>query len=233
MKNYYYLFIDIGCILIPFLCSFYPKHAFYKKWRAFFSANFIVAFFFIIWDMYFTKIGVWGFNPDYLTGLYLFNLPIEEILFFICIPYACVFTFFSLKYLISKNLFVKSVPLINILLSVLLLILGLFNFEKLYTGTTFILSGLLLIVLKIAKKNLSLHYITYLIILPFFFLSNGILTGSFLDNPIVWYDDVENLGIRIFTIPVEDSIYGLLLIFLNIEFFSLFDKKYNLQLGYG
>lgn len=229
MKNYYYLFIDLGCILIPFLSSFYPKHAFYKKWRPFFSANVIVAFFFIIWDIYFTKIGIWGFNPDYLTGFYLFNLPIEEILFFICIPYACIFTFFSLKYLIKKNPPIKSLPIINILFAVTLLIIGLFNFEKLYTGTTFILSGILLIILKILKRDLSFHYIAYLIILPFFFLSNGILTGSFLDNPIVWYNNSENLNIRIFTIPVEDSIYGLLLIFLNIELFSFFDKKNNLK----
>ena len=34
---------------------------------------------FIIWDSYFTKIGVWGFTPEYLTGFGLFGLPIEEI----------------------------------------------------------------------------------------------------------------------------------------------------------
>ena len=42
-----------------------------------------------------------------------------------------------------------------------------------------------------------------------FFLVNGILTGSGLPEPIVWYNDAENFGLRLGTIPVEDAIYNL------------------------
>jgi lycopene cyclase domain-containing protein len=62
MDKYLYLAINFGSILVPFLASFYPKHAFYKNWKNYFIANLIVATFFIIWDILFTKIGVWGFN---------------------------------------------------------------------------------------------------------------------------------------------------------------------------
>lgn len=58
----------------------------------------VVGSIFIIWDVYFTKRGVWDFNRKYLIGLDIFGLPIEEILFFVCIPYACIFTYKSLKY---------------------------------------------------------------------------------------------------------------------------------------
>lgn len=222
MKSYTYILIDLACITIPFIASFYPKHPFYKDWKPFFKANCITALLFIIWDYFFTIAGIWGFNNDYLIGVYLGNLPIEEILFFICIPFACVFSYFSLKFLVKKNPLQQFHSIITYVLIVALLITSIFNYNKLYTSYTFFgLSGYL-IYLTIKKVNLSYHYLSYFLIFPFFFISNGILTGSFLAEPIVWYNDTENLGIRIITIPVEDAFYGMLLIFMNIELYRYF-----------
>ena len=225
MKSYTYLLIDLACIAIPFLASFYYKHPFYKTWTSFFKANLIVAMLFIIWDYIFTEIGVWGFNPDYLTGFYIENLPVEEILFFIAIPYACVFSYFAFTYLINKNPLRKVQSTITYSLILILIVSALFNSTKLYTFITFLSMSLFLIYFAYKKTNLSLHYLNYLFILPFFFISNGILTGSFLMEPIVWYNDSENLGIRISTIPIEDSVYGMLLVFLNIELYAYFEKR--------
>ncbi|HMC02116.1 MAG TPA: lycopene cyclase domain-containing protein [Flavobacteriaceae bacterium] len=222
MKPYTYLLINLICFIIPFLASFYPKHAFYKNWKPFFKANAIVALLFIVWDYFFTKIGVWGFNPEYITGLYIANLPIEEILFFICIPYACVFSYFAFQYLIKKNPLQKIHELITYFIVTTLLVIAFLNFDKLYTSITFFSTSLFLVYLKLKKVNLSFHYLSYLFILPFFFISNGILTGSFFVDSIVWYNDAENLGIRIVNIPIEDIVYGMLLIFLNIELFEYF-----------
>ena len=221
MKIYTYLLIDLGCIFIPFLASFYSKRAFYKEWKAFFIANTIVAIPFLIWDYIFTEAGIWGFNPDYLTGYYLGNLPIEEVLFFICIPYCCVFTYFALKYLLPKNpikLFEKVITAALVIICILFMTIGFHGYYTFYTG----LFTLLFFVYAYLKKlDLSYYFLGYCFIYPFFLASNGLLTGSFLEEPIVWYNDNENLGLRMGTIPVEDSVYGLLLIFLNI---LLFDK---------
>ncbi|MRI01892.1 lycopene cyclase domain-containing protein [Kriegella sp. EG-1] len=226
MQTYTYLFIDLCCIFVPFIASFYSKHAFYKEWKPFFFANIIVGGFFLIWDADFTYNGIWGFNSDYLIGWYIFNLPIEEVLFFLCIPYACVFTYFALKYLVKTNPLKSSQKLISILLFFYLLVMGLFSLDKWYTSITFLLAAIYLIVAFIRKQNLSYHYLAYFMILPFFFLSNGLLTGSFLDAPIVWYNNNENLGIRMLTIPIEDIFYGMLLIFINIDLYEFF--KLNL-----
>ncbi len=227
MQAYTYLLIDLACITIPFLASFYKKHAFYLQWKSFFKANSIVALFFIIWDIYFTKIGVWGFNPDYLTKIYIFNLPIEEILFFICIPYACVFTYFSICYLVKKNPFQTIEKYISYSLLLFLVVLAVLNLAKAYTSLTFILLALFLGYLMLKKVNLTYYYTSYLLIIPFFLWSNGILTGTNIQQPIVWYNNAENLGIRIGTIPLEDCFYGMLLIFMHIYGFDYFRKKRN------
>ena len=225
MQAYTYLLVNIVCISIPLISSFYPKHAFYKEWKPFFKANLLVGLLFVIWDILFTKAGIWGFNPDYLTGFYIFNLPIEEVLFFICIPYACVFSYFAFQYLINRNPLKDNERLISYVLILVLLIIAFLNYDRLYTSVTFFSTSIFLLYLRWRHVNLAMHYLSYLFILPFFFFSNGVLTGSFLVEPIVWYNDMENLGIRVVNIPIEDSIYGLLLIFMNIECYQMFKSR--------
>lgn len=227
MKSFTYLIIDLGCIIIPFIASFYPKHSFLKEWPYFFPANIIVAVVFLVWDYYFTAAGFWGFNPDYLTGIYLFNLPLEEVLFFICIPYACVFTYFSLVYLIKSNPLEPYHKHISFVLIIVLLGVGLPNISNAYTGITFLSTAAYLLLCIVLRRNLAYDYLSYLVILPFFLISNGVLTGSIVNEPIVWYNDMENLQIRIGSIPVEDSIYGLLLILLNIHLYTFFKRRYK------
>ena len=88
---------------------------------------------------------------------------------------------------------------------------------KLYTSITSLLLALLLIVaLSNRVKYLDRFFVVYAIILLPFFISNGLLTGSYLDEPIVWYNNDYNLGIRLFTIPVEDAFYAMLMLLANI-----------------
>ena len=225
MDKYLYLTINIASILVPFLASFYPKHPFYKNWKNYFKANLIVAVCFILWDILFTDIGVWGFNDRYLLGLKLFNIPIEEVLFFFCIPYSSVFVYFSLNYLVKKNPIEKSHKLITLFLAISLAIIGLIFYKRLYTSATFILTSLFLFFNYIKETDFSRIYFSYSITLLFFFIVNGILTGSFIDEPVVWYNNNENLGIRMGTIPFEDVFYGFLLIASIIQIFEFLNKK--------
>lgn len=228
MMRYTYLFVDLFTILIPFIYSFHPKIRFDKSWKSFFPAMVIAGILFLIWDEVFTYWGVWGFNSDYLIGISIGHLPLEEILFFVCIPYSCVFTYFCFKkfkilYIFSKNIS----KIVSLVLIVLLSIIGLLNFQKDYTFSTFILISLFLLWHQFINNSdyLPQFYFTYLIILIPFFIVNGILTGTGIDSPVVWYNDLENLGIRMGTIPVEDTFYGMLLILLNVTIFEYLEKK--------
>lgn len=206
------------------MASFYKKYPFYKSWKYFLKANLIVALLFIIHDIYFTSLGVWGFNQDYLINfLDIFNLPIEEVLFFICIPYACVFTYFVLKKYVSENLFhIIFYQFILNFLILLTLLSSIINYDYLYTFYTSIFLFLMLIFVKLKKLDIRKIMLAYTAIIPFFFLSNGLLTGSFIESPIVFYDNNENLDIRMFTIPLEDIFYGFLLILSNCLLFDYF-----------
>ena len=99
-----YLIINFASLIVPLLFSFHPKLAFYKRWLYLWPAIILTGIPFIIWDICFTEWGIWGFNPSYISGYTIFNLPLEEVLFFICIPYACLFTYHCFNVLIKKDL---------------------------------------------------------------------------------------------------------------------------------
>ncbi len=221
-KHYLYLAINFLSFIFPFLLSFHKKSAFYKTWKPLIAAIVIPGIVFVLWDSYFTQLKIWGFNPEYVTGLHIGNMPIEEILFFICIPYACVFSYFIIIYLIPKDYFAPRQRIISIIIIALMLIVGFFNIEKLYTSVTFIaLAGYITVLEFIFKsKFLGRFYFAYLFMLVPFFLVNGILTGSFIEGEVVWYNNAHTLGIRLGTIPVEDIFYGMLLLMMNVSVFE-------------
>ena len=227
-EKYLYLIIDFLSIIFPFLFSFHPRNNFYKKWMSIWPAVLIPAGIFIIWDAGFTQLGVWGFNPRYLTGIYFINLPIEEVLFFICIPYACAFTYESVNIISAKERISENAQLwISDILSACLILAGIINYSKWYTSVTFIATAIFIILLhRVWKVNfMGRFYFAFLFILIPFFIVNGILTGTGIDQPVVWYNDSENLGIRMGTIPFEDTFYGMLLIAMNIALLEYFENK--------
>lgn len=229
MNQYLYLLLDVLTILFPFLFSFYSKANFAKKWKYLWIAILIPGFIFLIWDELFTQLNVWGFNSEYLTGIYLGSLPLEEVLFFVCIPYACVFTYEALNYLIKKDYLLSYRRSVSIALLILLAIVASLYTDRWYTVTTFSALGIYIILLEFVIKSafLSRFYFAYILILIPFFIVNGILTGSFIEGEVVWYNDTENMGIRIGTIPVEDIFYGMLLLLMNVSIFEWVQRKKN------
>lgn len=217
-EKYLYLALNVLSFSVPFLFSFYPKANFSKKWKYVLPAILITAVIFILWDEVFTRMSVWGFNTRYTTGIRILSLPLEEVLFFFCIPYACIFTYFALTYLVEKDHLFPHQELISSALILVTLIGGIFYMDQWYTSITFFLTGLFLAfqMLKLRPRYMGRFYFAFIFILVPFFIVNSILTGSFIEEPIVWYNDNENLGLRIGTIPVEDFFYGMLMILLSI-----------------
>jgi len=111
---------------------------------------------------------------------------------------------------------------------ILLVVLIAMNMGKLYTQINgfFLVFALLL---GLLDKNNTLHrfYVSYLVILIPFAIINGILTGTFIDEPVVWYNNSENLGIRFFTIPIEDFGYAFSMLYFSVILIERFKTNSN------
>jgi lycopene cyclase domain-containing protein len=102
MKSEYFIVLGIAFI-IPFIKSFSREIRFYKyPLRLAYAIGFPFIVF-IAWDMFATSRGHWSFNENYITGIKIFGLPAEEILFFIIIPFCALFTWEVVKYFMRKS----------------------------------------------------------------------------------------------------------------------------------
>ena len=221
-----YLKVLLFSFIIPFIASFNSK----IKFNNFFSLMFITLLIssvpFILWDIYFTYLGVWGFNSEYHSGILLTNLPLEEILFFLIIPFCCLFTYFVLKKFDKFDM--RYNHLVLRLFSLILLVIGLIFYERAYTLSVCLLSALIMLNISFSKSKLNGYFFsTYILIslIPFIIV-NGILTGYLdVNTPPVWYNNAEIIGLRFLTIPVEDFLYNFVLMYINYMLFEFYCRR--------
>lgn len=218
-----YLLINFLTVLFPVILSFDKRVRFYRNWKYIFPGLFITGLLFLFWDYLFTVYGVWSFNPDYVIGIYIRDLPLEEILFFVTVPFACIFIYECLNYYIRKDLLKSSSLFISYFLMLMSALLVIAYYDRVYTLITFgLLAGVLIIAEFVFKSSfLSRFYLAYLVSLIPFYIVNGILTSI----PVVMYNDAENMGFRAGTIPFEDHFYSMSMLLINILLFEYFRKR--------
>lgn len=205
-----YAWVIIGTIAGPLVLSFDKKVAFYRQLIPLFIAIICVGIPFLLWDAWFTAKGIWGFTPDYLAAIYIGNLPIEECLFFLVVPFACVFIYEVLQAYLPNYNGKKLAHYFAFTLTLSGFVFGITNIQNWYTASACIIATFLTIKLYFIDRlpwyrNFVFMYLVALI--PFIVV-NGILTGAVTKNPVVWYNEEHIMGIRISTIPVEDLFYN-------------------------
>ena len=221
-----YLLLDLGTLMCPLVLSFEKKVNYFKAWKSALLASLIISIPFLIWDVIFTTNGFWGFNPDYISGIYLFKLPIEEVLFFIVVPFACTFIYEVVKYFFRSytlNIFNKVFKLALPVYAIYILTLGDFGY---YTFSVEI-SYTLVLVWMLLNPDLRHIALAFVISLIPFFVMNGILTGCCTPEPVVWYAEGQKVAPRLFTIPMEDVLYSFTLVVSNILLFEKLQKHFS------
>ncbi|MDW8392790.1 MAG: lycopene cyclase domain-containing protein [Chitinophagales bacterium] len=221
-SQFTYLAINAGVIAVPLLFSFEPRIRYVGHWKSVLAAAAIIAVPFLLWDIWFTRAGVWQFNPRYVTGMALAGLPVEEWMFFICIPFACMFLYVLVKQFSRQVLTEYLARRILLVAAAVLFVIALLHVRYLYTGVCCVLLAMALIVVywqRLAPAPaLVVAYAVHLI--PFAVV-NGLLTAL----PVVIYNDLENSGLRIGTIPAEDFAYSGLLLTGNVVLYEWMQNR--------
>lgn len=219
MERYTYLLINLFTIIIPLARSFETRIYFYSKWKFCFIAIAVTGLAFLLWDYYKTLYGVWGFNDKYCVGLKIGGLPVEEILFFFTVPYACIFIYEAIGYFIDKrledSLLIRYITWVG---GATMFIMSFFVTNKAYTFTVLLIGGVVTPACTFLLKGNSLNkfFISFVISLVPMLVVNGLLTAL----PVVIYNNNQNLNLRIGTIPVEDFIYAEVLLILNVAIYQ-------------
>jgi lycopene cyclase domain-containing protein len=214
-----YLIFNIVIILGPILVYLFGTNKMVKpNSRSMIYAILIGAAFFVIWDElvidYF-----WSFNREYIIGFLIGKIPIEEMLFFISVPFACLLLWVNYKNYISNKIiknFVPSLIALSFFLSCTFLIYG-----KVYSGTVFFVFFGVVIIDILLKTNLF----TKKSFIIFIFGITNLLTFIFnlylTARPVVLYNELIKTNINLITIPMEDFIYGMALIALVIIIYEM------------
>ena len=223
-----YLLFNIVVLSGPLLFGSMKQFYFLDKTKKAVFAIVLSSIPFILWDVSVTN-RHWFFSDSYTLGIQILNLPFEEILFFITVPYACLFTWQMLKKT-SFHLFTFSFS--SNVIGILFLIGGItisftmFALGKEYTSLAllFFIASLLFDLLygaKICNNNIFVAYMSLVTIFTLIF--NGYLTW----RPIVTYNSIYQLDYRILTIPIEDFFFGYALIILCTSIFEKSIQKGN------
>jgi lycopene cyclase domain-containing protein len=226
LMQFTYLFILVASLAGPLALSFDKKVAFFIKWKYAFQAMMLPALFYIAWDIYFTYLGIWSFNEDQITGIYVFNIPLEEALFFYVVPFCCLFIYECTRRYFPQVANQHVADIMLKCLGIALFIIGIIFFKNRYTGWTCILTAVFIGVIYFAREyfksfDAGSFLTAYAIMIIPFLVVNGFLTAI----PVVSYNNAEHLNRYIFTIPVEDIFYGMLLIMMNIVIYEKIKER--------
>ncbi len=226
-----YLILDFLIILFPLIFSFKWKFKYYQFFKPLFASIAVVGISYILWDIIVTARGDWSFNKEFLIGIEIFGLPIEEILFFIVVPFACIFIYENLMYFIKD----KKVPFnkwFYIFLAALFILIGLVFRSQEYTILAMFSCALFFFIASTIFPNIlqSRNYWFYIILsfIPFI-IFNYLLTSLVVVeySPIaIWGGDGAWNG-RFLTIPIEDFFYNFSMLSFYLMFYLFFKDKWS------
>ena len=213
-----YLLFDLFIAAPLVLVAWLRPGWFGGGWRAAIRAVLLGAIPFVVWDA--AVVGRhWWFDARRVLGPTVLGLPIEELMFFVVVPLACVFTW----ELVVGGARARLRPLgrLGWIVIALATLAGVWAWVEGREYTALALLGLVAAIalgdaLGTGLAGSSRARVHALLVIAFTGVFNGYLTA----RPIVHYDDAYMLGWRIGTIPIEDFAFGLALVLVTTTLYQ-------------
>lgn len=223
-KSFTYLGLLLVIFIIPLALELRKPTGFFRQLKYLFPAIVFSCAIYVIWDLRFEEKAIWRFNQEYLTGINILNLPIEEWLYFPVISFLGVYIYEFVKYRFSKFEYPNTFLFFSLVLLVLFGSITYFSRQKLYPFFTFFLLSIYLaytVFRNRFKRHYTKFYFAYFILLVPFIIINGILTAL----PVIEYNPVHNLGIRLYSIPIENFASLFLLFIMNVTIYEYLTER--------
>lgn len=194
-------------IFVPVaLISFLTPISRYRKYRPLIISIAVVAPVYIIWDQLAVIFGTWKFDSSHVIGIFFFHLPVEEVAFFLVVPFSTLLIFEVIRSHIREKISVRNMEIVSSIIIILLIMLGLFNISRSYTSiASFFAAASISIGIVFDRQlmtSVSLWIYIAISYIPFVFFDHLMVT-----LPVFTYGKGAIIGLRIADIPVEEFLY--------------------------
>lgn len=224
IKNLTYLLLLLVYLVIPILLSMQKKVRFVFRLRYILPASVFAGAIFILWDIRFTELGIWSFNPDFLTGIELLHVPVEEWLSFLVLPLSSIYIYEWLKIRFETLEKPKAFVAVSLVLFVFAGIVAYIFRKNMFTFFTFFLTAIYLgytVFRNRFTKHYTKFYLAYAITLVPFLLVSGVLNLM----PVIVYNADHIMGVALFGVPVEKLGYLFMLLLINITIYEYLNER--------
>ena len=104
VDRFQYLILMGLCLVVTLPLEFIFGARVWRRPRRLLSALALPVVLFVVWDMVAIARHHWGYNPKYVTGWDLpFNLPVEELVFFLVIPVCSLLTLEAVRRVLGRD----------------------------------------------------------------------------------------------------------------------------------
>jgi lycopene cyclase domain-containing protein len=93
VSHWHYLMVMAGCVLVTLPLELVLGARVWRRPRALLAALAPVVLVFVVWDLWGIYRGSWFYADEFITGLHLGPMPIEELVFFVVVPICGVLTY--------------------------------------------------------------------------------------------------------------------------------------------